>query len=474
MAANGLTRVPKPVAAVLTWAGVAAVIVAALVFDEQTAFPGSAALLPVLGSAAIIAGGCAAPRGGAGLLLGTWPFQQIGKYSYSWYLWHWPILMIAPAALHHNPTLPTNLALAAASLVVAIGSYHLVENPVRTRDWVKARKRRGLSLGLTLSAAAAALALVAGMFTPPVATGGAGVDTAAAVRTATDPEAELQQLVAQSLTLKEAPRNLMPGIEQAAGDVPQTYADHCNIDYVHTVADNPCAYGDPNGTDTIVLLGDSHGAHWFPAVDAIAKQHHWKLLMRTKSACQAPSVLVYNDVLKRQYDECVTWRNQVLDEIARIKPLMVIMSSNGGDSGGLVDEHNHKIDQGPDRDQLWVNAWLATFHKIEKSSRTKMVMIQDTPWPGTSAPECVAAHSTELNVCRIALAKAIVEPGRRELVGRAAVAEGVTVVDPTPWFCTAMSCPMVVGNILVWHDNSHMSTAYSAMLAPLLDRKLPL
>jgi peptidoglycan/LPS O-acetylase OafA/YrhL len=474
MAASALARVPKPVAAVLTWAGVAAVIVAALVYDEQTAFPGSAALLPVLGSAAIIAGGCAGPRAGSGLLLGTWPFQQIGKYSYSWYLWHWPVLMIAPAALHHDPTLKVNLALAAGSLVLAIASYHLVENPLRTRDWVKARKRRGLSLGLTLSASAAALALIAGLFTPPVATGGAAVDTAAAVRAATDPEARLQQLVAQSLKVKEAPSNLTPSVERAGDDLPQPYADHCHIDYVHTTADNPCAYGDPNGTDTIFLVGDSHGEHWFPAVDAIAKQHHWKLLLRTKSACQAPSVLVYNDVLKRQYDECVTWRNQVLDEIVQDQPLMVIMSSNGGDSGGLVDENDKKIDQGPNRDQLWVNAWLTTFRKIEKSPRTKSVMIEDTPWPGTSAPECVAAHSTKLSVCKVALSKAIVEPARRDLVGRAAAAEGVTVVDPTPWFCTAKSCPMVVGNILVWRDDSHMSTEYASMLAPLLEKKLPL
>jgi hypothetical protein len=101
-------------------------------------------------------------------------------------------------------------------------------------------------------------------------------------------------------------------------------------------------------------------------------------------------------------------------------------------------------------------------------------MIQDTPWPGVSTPECVAAHSTELSDCQVSRAQAIVEPARRDLVGRAAAAAGVTVVDPVSWFCTAQACPMVVGNILVWHDYSHMSTSFSAMLAPLLDRKLPL
>jgi peptidoglycan/LPS O-acetylase OafA/YrhL len=472
MAASRLTRVPKPVSAAVTWTGVLAVLAAAVIFDEQTAFPGYAAALPVLGSAAIIAGGCAAPRRGAAVLLGTWPFQQIGKYSYSWYLWHWPVLMIAPVALHRHPTLKLNLALGVGSLLIAIASYHLVENPVRTRSWIKARKWRGLGLGLTLSASAAALALIAGLFTPALRTGGAAADAEQAVASASDPAAELRKLVAASVSLRELPSNVTPKIEDAKNDLPRPYADHCHIDYVHTEADNPCMYGDPNGTETVYLLGDSHGGHWFPAMDALAKEHHWKLATRTKSACQAPSVLVYNGVLKRQYDECVQWRDKVLDEIVRTKPLLVVMSSNGGDSGGLVDENNHPIDQGPDRDQLWAKAWTTTFEKIKQSPRTKMVMIADTPWPQGDAAECVAAHSTDLTACRRSVAKAIVEPKRRALVAQAAAAEGVTVVDPTPWFCLK-TCPAVIGNILVWKDNSHISTAFSLMLAPLLEARLP-
>jgi hypothetical protein len=183
-------------------------------------------------------------------------------------------------------------------------------------------------------------------------------------------------------------------------------------------------------------------------------------------------VLVYNGVLKRQYDECVQWRDQVLAEIVQTKPLMVVMSSNGGDSGGLVDENDKPIDKGPNRDQLWAQAWAATFQKIAQSPQTKMVMIEDTPWPTGDAAECVAAHTTDLTMCRRPVEQAIVEPRRRTLVEDAAQAQGVTIVDPTPWFCTT-TCPAVVGNILVWKDSSHISTYYSKMLAPLLDEKLP-
>ena len=65
------------------------------------------------------------------------------------------------------------------------------------------------------------------------------------------------------------------------------------------------------------------------------------------------------------------------------------------------------------------------------------------------------------------------EPARRELVAAAAAAGGVTVVDTTPWFCTPAVCPAVVGNLLVWRDNSHITNPYARMLTPLLARHLP-
>jgi hypothetical protein len=50
---------------------------------------------------------------------------------------------------------------------------------------------------------------------------------------------------------------------------------------------------------------------------------------------------------------------------------------------------------------------------------------------------------------------------------------GAKVIDPRDWFCTADVCPAVVSNLLVWKDGSHISTAYSAALTPLLDANLP-
>jgi peptidoglycan/LPS O-acetylase OafA/YrhL len=468
--AGALRRTPKALAAVLTWGGLAAVVVAALTFDESTAFPGYVALLPVLGTAAVIAGGTSAEGWGAGRLIGTAPFRFVGKLSYGWYLWHWPVLMIWPAAFVRDATIKTNLLFALAALGLAWVTYHLVENPVRMRPYLRSRARNGLALGLILSASAAAFALIIGQFTPPIPTGPATFDTAAEVASAADPRARIAEMITGSVGAAKLPKNLTPGVAEAGSQSPQIYDDECHVGYETVEQDRPCVYGDPNGAKTMYLIGDSHAAQWFPAVDDTAKAHGWKLVAMTKASCQLPQVLVNNVVLKRPYTECVSWRDQILQRVVADKPDMVVMASNDTDNGGMVDAGGQTVPQrGQTDDPVWVGAWQQTWQKL---TGIPMVLLQDTPYPSANAPECAAINPRRLMKCDRPTGKAVVEKNRRALVAKAAAQSGIRVINPTPWFCTDKKCPIVVGNVLVYKDNSHMTIAYSHAIAPLLGKAL--
>ncbi|MBW6432477.1 acyltransferase [Actinoplanes hulinensis] len=472
VASTRLTRLPQPAAAALTWIGLVAVVGSALLYDEATPFPGYAAVLPVLGAVALIAGGCASPRAGAVLLIGTWPFRQIGKYSYSWYLWHWPVLMIAPHALRVEPGIGLNLGLSAVALVLAIGSYHLVENPARTQAWVKARFTRGLAVGLALSVLAALVAQAGIMNPPRLASGPAAVNTAKAVAAAADPAAELRRIITESARIEVLPSNYTPKVERAKYIVPAYVKSGCHLDLWTVTAPGECVFGDPAGKKTVYLFGDSHAGQWFPALDAIAEERGWKLLIRIKAACLTPAVRTYRKELKREYTECPEWRSKVIDEIKQVRPDMVIMSSSGFDAGGLIDRNGSQFSSDDSRrHQTVADGWAEVFGAI-KHRRTRLVMIKDTPSPGRNAPECLAANSKNITACVQPVGKAVAYPERQALVDRAAKAGRVTVIDPVPWFCTDV-CPAVVGNLLSWRDDNHISTKYATMVTPLLAARLP-
>ncbi len=128
-------RIPARTAAIVTWVGLAAILLSAWVIDLQSdAYPGWFAALPVVGTAFVIAGGSAVAPRGAESLLRLAPFRKVGQWSYSWYLWHWPFLVIAAEAAHTTvlrSSIPKNLIVVLLALVVSAASYRLIENPIR-------------------------------------------------------------------------------------------------------------------------------------------------------------------------------------------------------------------------------------------------------------------------------------------------------------------------------------------------------
>jgi peptidoglycan/LPS O-acetylase OafA/YrhL len=203
-----LKRIPAPGAALLTWAGLAAIAVAAFTFTAETPYPGSLVAIPVLGAALVIAGGVAAPRLGAEQLLKLRAFQWFGKRSYSLYLWHWPILIIAAEqAGKTSLSLRDNLALILLAIVVSMGSYRLVENPIR--HW-KLPSRTTVVAGITtVVATLAILSLVIGLeSTSGVATGVPAAPNLAAV---------LHE-VAAAKSITKVPSSIDPRLAQASSD----------------------------------------------------------------------------------------------------------------------------------------------------------------------------------------------------------------------------------------------------------------
>ena len=505
--ADDVRRLPARVAEPLGWAGLGVVVGSAVVLDETSVFPGWVALAPVLGTVAVVVAGAGDAPAGPVALLGTAPLQRIGALSYAWYLWHWPVLVLGPVALGLDPSLPLLSALAAVSLGLAAASYRLVENPVRRSGWLRARAPRGLAVGLALTTTCALLAGVSTRVQPSVPTTGTALDPAdvvvrAAERIAPTPspssgspssgsspasgatgrpdaaaeaaaaQAALTRLVATSARRDRIPAGLTPPLAGVGDALPRIYADGCHAGYAPKAPTAGCVYGDRTASRTMVLIGDSHAAHWFAAFDTIARERGMRLVTMTKAACGAASVPTWSRVFKRPYTECDAYREAALRQVVAMKPDLVVLSQNGGDSGGLVGTGGRQLPGGRAADARWVQGWVTTATRLAASG-ARVVQLQDTPWPQGSAPDCLATNPERTTTCNRPVAAAVQEQPRRRLVAAALRGRGVTVVDPVAWFCTATTCPPVIGDVLVYRDDSHVTDDYALAVAPLLAAALP-
>ena len=162
LTAGAWRHLPGASAAFVGWGGLALIVVTCTQIGEETPYPGTTALLPVLGTALVIGAGCATPELGVGRLLSKPAMRSIGRLSYSWYLWHWPVLLLAPAVIGQPLGLTGKLAMVVVSFGLAVLTLHLVENPSRFAPSLKDSARRSLAMGgvLTAVAVAACLALV--------------------------------------------------------------------------------------------------------------------------------------------------------------------------------------------------------------------------------------------------------------------------------------------------------------------------
>ena len=142
------------------WSGLIAIALSSMLLTPAAAFPGWIATLPVVGTAIALMAGRELPGQGFARLLDTRPFQYVGELSYSWYLWHWPFLVLALALLPNlavaGKAVAALLAFAAAAL-----THIYVENPIRFQPCLVARRGATLALGAALALVSIAAAFLA-------------------------------------------------------------------------------------------------------------------------------------------------------------------------------------------------------------------------------------------------------------------------------------------------------------------------
>ncbi|WP_160097053.1 acyltransferase family protein [Rhodococcus sp. T7] len=463
-------RLPPVVAAAAGWAGLALIVFACLRLGEKTPYPGTAALLPVLGTVLVIGAGCATPRLGVGRGLSLPPMRAVGQVSYSWYLWHWPVLLLAPIVLGRSLDLTDRLAMVMVSAGLAGLTLALVENPVRFAAPLRRSASRSLVLGGAVTAVAVCAALVLLVARPvPVGHGAAAaaLTVTAPVESATpavdprdaavhDMTAQVQAAVAESAGLQAVPSNLSPPLADAPADKPAVFVNGCVRSWLE-VGQDECASGDVTSATTVALVGDSHAAMWAPAFETAAEQNHWRLETMGKVTCPLLDLPLTSPYLGREYSECEQWRGEILDRLRTERPRLVVLNMSrryGADFGFSV----------------YGGPWLDSLTRLVTELRATgaaVLVLGPVPDPQSTVPTCLSAHLDDATACAPPRPVAVNDAGVAAEAA-ATAAGGGRYADLTTLFCTTERCPVVVGNDLVYRDDNHLTLEHAQALSPVI------
>ena len=475
-------RLPALAAAIAGWAGLALILLACTLFSATTLYPGTAALVPVLGAALVIGAGCAAPSQGCGRVLAVSPMRAIGRVSYSWYLWHWPVLLLAPPLLGHPLGLTGRLAALLVSAGLAVLTLHLIENPLRFAAPVRRSALASLALGgvATAVAVGVGVALLEAVPTPVGRGAPAAALTIAAAPPPTGPNidaydtavqqavAQVQAAVAASADLKAVPSNLDPSLAGAPTELQAMLLNGCMRNFLQ--AGQPeCTTGDTTSPTTVALVGDSHAAMWGRAFQQIAAQRHWRLETLAKAACPVMDLPTPNP-LRRLATHCDQWRGQIMTRLRAEHPRLVVVSVWRRYGAGLPGWQPGITSYDPS----WIDSLTRLVQQL-RSTGAQVLVLGPIPDPQSVVPICLSGHLDDATACSPPRSTAVNGPGIAA-ESAATKAGGGHYADLTDLFCTTDRCPVIIGNSLVYLDYSHLSFAYSHALEPvigaLVDRAL--
>lgn len=442
------------------WARLAApagllLVLAGFVFIREGAgFPFPLVLLTIIGTALMIWGGDAAPRGAVSRLLGSKPLVSIGRVSYAWYLWHWPLLSFAHILTLGEASPALRYGLVLASLALSYATMYAVEKPVR---FGVARRYRPLAIvGGGLAASALTVAAACGIY-----------------------------LASRMNLLRDDPR-----IAAAATDIPARQ-DACLIGQDAT--DSSLAPGclvDGDGP-RLVLWGDSHANQWAPALDAWRATHtDWRVEQITREGCPPLPGTTPTDVQAapfRPYAKCRTFNDRAAQRLAdtRSDRRIVVLAANwlfraampfvdkkgGGeriesfdmsarDTGRSLAILEHRLD-----------AVLSTLDR----AATPVILVLQSPvmrLPPAACVERLAAGRCGIDEASFARDAAVVNDVLRRVAARHA---RVALLNPEAILCRDGSCPAEIDGRIAYHDLGHLaaSTARSprslAVWRPVLD-----
>jgi peptidoglycan/LPS O-acetylase OafA/YrhL len=387
--------------------GIAIIGYALFAYTAKTSFPGLAAGAPVLG-AFLILWSCDRNQTMIGRALSWTPLRLIGLWSYSIYMIHWPLIVFTKE-LQIPIGAATSTFLVSASVLLGALSYKYIETPFRDRTgFLTSRRIAALSF--------ASLTSLAGVAAIVVGTDG-------------------------------FMSRLPPPVREALGYHYFSYKEPFRSEVCFLRPEQTWSALDQRaclrtGEKSVLLWGDSHGAHFQKPLGVLVEDSGGTFSQATASQC--PPIIGYQDGTR---PNCLAFNVAAFDWINSARPKVVVMSAVWP------------------TDQKSLAQLDATIRALGRLG-VRIVLVGDTPRFTSPVPDIVARRMLRMDSNPYA---------GDHLTGHAVNTDGifrknfadlpsVTYVSPFEKLCSKEGCPIVgPTGMPLYFDISHMTTEASQM-----------
>ncbi|WP_181884904.1 acyltransferase family protein [Arthrobacter sp. RT-1] len=413
----------------LALTGMAVLLAGFLAIHDNEPFPGSLAVIPVVGTLMVIAAGSGrnAPTHVVAKALDSRMLQWVGTRSYSWYLWHWPVIVLA-GVFFQSDSIWLKIGSAVLSLLLAALTYEFIENRFRYAPrLVKSTKRTFIAAGASLLI----VCIVAGAATM-------------AARSITSTPSFAKFVQARAVVSDQS----------------------CDRSSTTETGMRLCEMGDIASKTTIMLVGDSHAGHWKAAIDEAATQSNIRLLVRWMSACPVSGLSVATSSGNR-VKGCTEFTNETLAIALEVRPAAIILAQSVDYSGRLLSDHGRQL-AGHDEVKLWRSAFAAKIAEFQATG-ANVGIIEDNPGTTFDSILCETRLFPNEKDCTSTRAELLTEPLRSVNDEVAADAQVRAVYSPTDDICGPDTCEVVSQDgVPIYRDRTHLSEQWTKAQVPKL------
>lgn len=409
--------------------------------NVASAFPGLSAVPACLGSALLVWSGSGAAPGLAILRLA--PVVGLGRVSYSFYLWHWPLLVLAADVAQQPLTMLQRLGLIGLALILAVLSWRLVEQPFRRGPLDRPWRR---------------LALILLPLLVPIAVG------------------------ALLFTTHGLPGRLSPEV-RAVADLEETDVNPARKACLEEHgAGDACRFGaglERPGED-VMVWGDSHADALTPGVVEWARRRGWSVRETARSGC--PPMVGLKVRLSASFAlDCASTAEAALARIASDRRLKLVVLIGRWplyrDAPPFYDVNSPRVTVEPvDHPGVRAGLTLSLKHTLDAIARRRpdlrVLVVGPVPELTLGAPECLAQVRRlggRPEVCASVDAELpLSRAGPAEDAIRAAIQDrqGVTAVFPSQTLCQDGRCAAILEGRPIYFDDDHLSASGARRLVP--------